>query len=210
MSTGDSVAGNQRLQAGRDAVSYSPDVPSSYEVALRECAEGSTSAVGRIYAKERDRLRRVAHRIVRNRDHAEDVVHDAFAQILRDAGNFDPARGSARGWIYTIVRNTALKRLQNSRRHLELEGSELGPNADQLQQDQLQQASQPSPRLAEGAFLRSCLESLEPRRRASLIMAIIDGRTHAEIAEYLGVPIGTVKAWIRRELIALRERLESK
>ena len=209
MSTGDSVAGNQRLQAGRDAVSYSPDVPSSYEVALRECAEGSTSAVGRIHAKERDRLRRVAHRIVRNRDHAEDVVHDAFAQILTDAGNFDPARGSARAWIYTIVRNTALKRLQNARRHYELEGSELGPNADQLQQAQLQQMSQPSPRLAEGAFLRSCLEALEPRRRASLIMAIIDGRMHAEIADYLGVPIGTVKAWIRRELIALRERLKT-
>ena len=209
MGTGDGVASNRRLQAEREAISHSTDVTSSYEAALRECAEGSTSAVGEIYAKERDRLRKVAHRIVQNRDHAEDVVHDAFAQILRDAGDFDPARGSARGWIYTIVRNTALKRLQNSRRHLELEGSELGPNADQLQQDQLQQASQASPRLAEGAFLRSCLESLEPRRRASLIMAIIDGRTHAEIAEYLGVPIGTVKAWIRRELIALRERLKT-
>jgi RNA polymerase sigma-70 factor, ECF subfamily len=209
MSTGDGVASNQKLQVGRFAVSQSSDVTSSYETALRECAGGSTSAVGRIYAKERDRLRRVAHRIVRNHDHAEDVVHDAFAQILRDAGSFDPARGSARAWIYTIVRNTALKRLQNSRRHLELEGSELGPNADYLQQAQLQQVSQPSPRLAEGAFLRSCIEALEPRRRASLIMAIIDGRTHAEIAAYLEVPIGTVKAWIRRELIALRERLES-
>jgi RNA polymerase sigma-70 factor, ECF subfamily len=209
MATGDSVACRAMQQLGPDVVPQNSSSALSYETALRECAEGSTSAVGRIYAKERDRLRKVAHRIVRNRDHAEDVVHDAFAQILRDAGNFDPARGSARAWIYTIVRNTALKRLQNSRRHLELEGSELGPNADQLQQAQLQQVSQPSPRLAEGAFLRSCLEALEPRRRASLIMAIIDGRTHAEIAQYLGVPIGTVKAWIRRELIALRERLES-
>jgi RNA polymerase sigma-70 factor (ECF subfamily) len=40
-------------------------------------------------------------------------------------------------------------------------------------------------------------------------MAIVDGRTHAEIAQYLGVPIGTVKAWIRRELITLRDRLKS-
>jgi RNA polymerase sigma-70 factor, ECF subfamily len=48
------------------------------------------------------------------------------------------------------------------------------------------------------------LDTLEPRRRASLILAIIDGRTHAEISKYLGIPVGTVKAWVRRELIALR------
>ena len=49
---------------------------------------------------------------------------------------------------------------------------------------------------------------LQSRRRASLILAIIDGRTHAEISKYLGIPVGTVKAWVRRELIALRERLK--
>ena len=63
-------------------------------------------------------------------------------------------------------------------------------------------------RIAEDADLRFCLDALEPRRRASLILAIIDGRTHAEISKYPGVPVGTVKAWVRRELIALRERLK--
>ena len=58
------------------------------------------------------------------------------------------------------------------------------------------------------ADLRDCLEAIEPRRRASLIMAIIDGRTHAEVAAYLGVPLGTVKSWIRRELVALRAQLK--
>jgi RNA polymerase sigma-70 factor (ECF subfamily) len=53
-------------------------------------------------------LRAMAHRIVHDRSRSEDVIHDAFAQILRYAKNFDPARGSARGWIYAIVRNSAL------------------------------------------------------------------------------------------------------
>src|ERR1700758_723408 len=72
----------------------------NYETALLECASGSRSAVGKIYAREKAQLRAVAHRIVRDKSRAEDVIHDAFAQILRYANNFDPARGSARGWIY--------------------------------------------------------------------------------------------------------------
>src|SRR6202166_2565834 len=87
----------------------------SYERALLECASGSRSAVGKIYAREKTQLRAVAHRIVRDKSRAEDVIHDAFAQILRYAKNFDPARGSARGWIYAIVRNTALKMKDNAR-----------------------------------------------------------------------------------------------
>jgi RNA polymerase sigma-70 factor (ECF subfamily) len=174
----------------------------NYEAALLECAAGHKSGVGRIYANERKRLREVAWRIVRNHEHAEDVIHEAFAQILRDAKSFDPARGPARAWIYTIVRNTALKSIQNAGREVAVEDGSLISMRDQ------QQAAQASAPIAESAFLRSCLEDLEPRRRASLILAIVDGRTHAEIASHLGVPVGTVKAWIRRELINLRERLK--
>jgi RNA polymerase sigma-70 factor, ECF subfamily len=65
---------------------------------LLECASGSQSGVGK-NAREKDRLRAVAHRIVRDVSRAEDVIHEAFAQILRDAKSFDPARGSAGGWI---------------------------------------------------------------------------------------------------------------
>src|SRR5438477_5997632 len=93
----------------------------NYERALLECASGSRSAVGKIYAREKDQLRAVAHRIVRDMSRAEDVIHDAFAQILRCAKSFDPARGSARGWIYTIVRNIALKAQENARRELALD-----------------------------------------------------------------------------------------
>jgi RNA polymerase sigma-70 factor, ECF subfamily len=177
--------------------------PFDYEAALIECAAGHQSAVGRIYALERSRLHAVASRIVRDRAHAEDVIHEAFAQILRDAKSFDPSRGSARAWIYAIVRNTALKSHQKAAR-------EVAVGDDQLFSicNRQQTLADPSSRIAEDAVLRSCLEELEPMRRASLILAIIDGRTHAEIANYLGLPIGTVKAWIRRELIALRERLK--
>jgi len=175
----------------------------NYETALLECASGSQSAVGKIYAREKDQLRAMAHRIVHDRSRAEDVIHDAFAQILRYAKNFDPARGSARGWIYTIVRNTALKVQENARRELALKDDTL--NAICARE---QTVPNPASCIPDSMTLRTMLDQLEPKRRASLLLAIIDGRTHEEIAEYLQVPVGTVKAWIRRELVAMRRQLE--
>jgi RNA polymerase sigma-70 factor (ECF subfamily) len=175
----------------------------NYETALIECAAGSQSAVGKIYAREKDQLHAVAHRIVHDRSRAEDVIHDSFAQILRYAKNFDPARGSARGWIYAIVRNTALKTQKNARRELALKDDTL--NAISARE---QTVPNPASCIPDSMTLRTMLDQLEPKRRASLLLAIIDGRTHEEIAEYLRVPVGTVKAWIRRELVAMRRQLE--
>jgi RNA polymerase sigma-70 factor (ECF subfamily) len=174
----------------------------NYERALLECASGSRSAVGKIYAREKDQLHSVAQRIVRDKSRAEDVIHDAFAQILRYAKNFDPARGSARSWIYAIVRNTALKMQKNARRELALK--------DTLNAIREREQTVPNPAscISDSMALRTMLDELEPNRRASLLLAIIDGRTHEEVAEYLQVPVGTVKAWIRRELMAMRRRLE--
>jgi RNA polymerase sigma-70 factor, ECF subfamily len=174
-----------------------------YETALLECASGSPSAVGEIYAREKDQLRAVARRIVHDTSRAEDVIHDAFAQVLRCAGSFDPARGSARGWIYAIVRNTALKTQENARRELALEDDALNAICERQQA-----LPNPASHIPDSVTLRTMLDQLEPRRRASLLLAIIDGRTHEEIAEYLRVPVGTIKAWIRRELMAMRRQLE--
>jgi RNA polymerase sigma-70 factor (ECF subfamily) len=173
-----------------------------YETALLECASGSQSAVGKIYAREKDRLRALAHRIVHDPTRAEDVIHDAFVQILRDAKNFDPARGSARAWINAIVRNTALKMKANGRRELALKDHTLNAICEREQT-----VSNPASGIPDSMALRIMLDKLEPKRRASLLLAIIDGRTHEEIAKNLSVPVGTVKAWIRRELMSMRRQL---
>lgn len=175
----------------------------NYERALLECASGSRSAVGEIYAREKDQLRAVAHRIVHDGSRAEDVIHDAFAQILRFAKDFDPTRGSARGWIYAIVRNTALKVQANARRELALEEDTLNAICEREQT-----VPNPASCIPDSMALRAMLDQLEPNRRASVLLAIIDGRTHEEIAEYLRVPVGTVKAWIRRELMGMRRQLD--
>ena len=189
----DFTKAESRSGAAQDDTYLNCETALNYETALIECAAGSRSAVGEIYAREKDH----------DRSRSEDVLHDAFAQILRCAKSFDPARGSARGWIYTIVRNTALKVQENARRELALADHTLNAVCEREQT-----VSNPASRIPDSMTLRTMLDQLEPKRRASLLLAIIDGRTHEEIAEYLRVPVGTVKAWIRRELVAMRRQLE--
>lgn len=174
----------------------------NYDAALLQCAAGRSGGIASLYVTEYNKLRNAARRIVRDR--ADDVVHDSFVQILRDAKHFDPARGSARAWIYTIVRRTALKKLHSESRELPVDN----PTLLSLCEERALVDAEPASRALEYDGLRTCLERLDPKHRASLILAIVDGRTHAEIAGLLGVPIGTVKAWIRRELIALRKQLK--
>jgi RNA polymerase sigma-70 factor, ECF subfamily len=191
-----------RSRSGQQETYRDCETAPDYERALLECASGSPSAVGEIYVRERKQLRAVAHRIVRDMSRAEDVIHEAFAQILRYSKDFDPARGSARGWIYAIVRNTALKTQASARREFAVKDDTLNAICEREQT-----IPNPASRIPDSMALRAMLDRLEPNRRASLLLAIIDGRTHEEIAEYLQVPVGTVKAWIRRELMAMRRQL---
>ncbi|XIA68038.1 hypothetical protein ACFIOY_30375 [Bradyrhizobium sp. TZ2] len=79
----DFTKAESRSGAAQDDTYPNCETALNYETALIECAAGSRSAVGEIYAREKDQLRAVAHRIVHDRSRSEDVIHDAFAQILQ-------------------------------------------------------------------------------------------------------------------------------
>jgi RNA polymerase sigma-70 factor (ECF subfamily) len=172
------------------------------EAALLACAAGDEAGLRDIYEREAPRLLVVAYRIVGRRDLAEDVVQDAFLQIWEKARSFDPERGSARGWIHSVVRNRARKLRRPRLRHYATDDQILLAIFGDVDS-----AQDSTPRLPEECALRRHLAKLDPRKRASLILAYVDGCTHREIAEQLGVPIGTAKAWIRRSLVALRAGL---
>lgn len=138
----------------------------------------------------------IATRILRRRDVAEEIVQEAFVRIWRNAASYDPELGSARSWLYAIVRNLALNALRDGKRELPL-GDEFINNA--------QEAESTMGRLAESSALRRCLERLDEARRTTLLLAYVGGFSHGEIAGRLGAPLGTVKTWIRRGLLSLRE-----
>jgi len=171
----------------------------NHEAALLACAAGERRALQALYEKEGAYLLGVALRIVRDRAVAEDVLHDAFLNIWTRATSFDPARGAARGWIYTVVRHTALNRIRAAEHEINA-GYDLEELADQHEPSVDAPVWQ-----ADLGRLAHCLEELSDAKRASIIYAYVDGCTHNEIAERLHAPLGSVKAWIKRGLASLRE-----
>jgi RNA polymerase sigma-70 factor (ECF subfamily) len=173
-----------------------------HAAALARCARGERDALRLIYDREAPSMIGVAARIVRRREVAEEVVQDVFVQIWRKASTFNPALGSARAWIYAIVRNRALNVIRSTRREDIVDADAMAEIAD---------GSGPEDdvfgRLSDESALKRCLDGLEPRRRTSLLLAYVEGFSHGEISGRLGVPLGTVKAWVRRSLLSLKECL---
>jgi RNA polymerase sigma-70 factor (ECF subfamily) len=172
------------------------------ESALLACARGDRTALRAIYEREASRLLGVAMRILRRRDLAEDALHEAFVHIWEKARTFDPERGSARGWIYTIVRHQAINMVRERRRDQPLEEGQVNdlpdPNADPFGL---------TAALSEAEALKGCLEQLDAPKRVCIMLAFVDGYSHAQISARLNMPLGTIKSWIRRALHSLKECL---
>jgi len=168
--------------------------------ALGRCARGDRLALRAIYDSEAPRMLGVAIRLLRRRALAEEAVHDTFLQVWRKADSFDPARGDARSWLYAILRNRALNILRGETRTDLVEDFEpMGLASDE------ENAETVMMRLSDTGNLKRCLERLEPSRRQAITLAYIHGLSHGELAGRLGVPLGTIKSWIRRSLVSLRE-----
>ena len=167
---------------------------------LAQCAQADSAAFRRLYDTQSGLLYAVAMRITRDPALASDAVHDAMLQVWRNAARFDPARGHARAWLVSLVRYRALDLVGRTRR--EVLGSEIPETADPepLPLERLQASR-------EGEALARCLAEVEPGRRHLVVLAFVEGLTHAEVARRVAQPLGTVKSSIRRALLALKSCL---
>ena len=177
-------------------------LPIDLPLLLQLCAQGDKAAFRQLYEAQSARLFGVAMRITRQSALAADAVHDAFLQVWQNAGRFDAARGNVEAWLLSLVRYRALDIAR--RRSREEPGIAVPDTAD----------TDPDPlaRLVtttEGAALHRCLTTLPDDRQRLLSLAFVEGLTHSELSTRLGLPLGTVKSWIRRALAALRTCLES-
>lgn len=177
--------------------------PFDHDAALLACARGERFALRALYEHEGRWLLGVALRIVRDRAVAEDVLHDAFLQIWAHAASFEPALGSGRGWVYTVVRHAALKAVRDPGRLQLVDTPELAALSDAQQAREVADTD----RALDTDSLERCLQRLDEARRACVVHAFVDGYTHEQIAERLGTPLGTVKSWIRRSLASLKDCL---
>jgi RNA polymerase sigma-70 factor (ECF subfamily) len=169
---------------------------------IGRCAAGDRGALKRLFDAEAPRMIGVAERILRRRALAEEAMQDAFVQVWRRASSFDPKLGSGRTWLYTILRNRSLNILRSESR-TDLTGDDAAFDTASEDDDPEQVVM----KLGEANRLRACLEKLEPARRKAIVLAYANGLSHGELAGKLGLPLGTIKSWIRRGMQTLKECL---
>ncbi len=147
----------------------------------------------------------LAHRIVGNPESAQDVSQEAFLSIWRSGAKFDPTRGSVRGWTLGVVRNRAIDALRRS--------AGKAPKLDL--DDDAALETQPASQLTDSEAIRretsrkvrGALKLLPSEQSQVISMAYFGGFTHAEIAEMLSMPLGTVKGRMRLGLEKVRLHL---
>ena len=172
--------------------------------ALARVAGGDRAALKTVYQDTSAKLFGVCVRILNDKSEAEDVLQEVYLTVWRKAPSFDPARASPITWLVAIARNRSIDRLRavaGGRRMepIETAGEVRDPAPAAVD---LVQAAQQSSRLG------ACLEQLESRQSIAIRSAFLDGNTYEELAERMGVPLGTMKSWIRRGLLKLRDCLE--
>ena len=158
---------------------------------IERVAAGDRAALKRLYDGFGGRLYGVACRILRDPALAEDALQEAFVKIWRNAGKFDRARGSAMGWVVTIVRRAAL---------------DVRPREPPAAQVEVADEEAENGMLHPG--LARALEALPETHRRALILMYVYGLTHSELAAAMSAPLGTVKSWVRRGATALKEAVE--
>ena len=147
----------------------------------------------------------VCLRILNDRSEAEDVLQDVYITVWRKAGAFDASRASPITWLVAIARNRA-DRSRALDPHFPAERADRG---GRRAFPTLCRSPPRRSRLSRRTGrLSGCLDELETRQSAAIRSAFMDGLTYEELAERAGVPLGTMKSWIRRGLAKLRECLE--
>jgi RNA polymerase sigma-70 factor (ECF subfamily) len=169
---------------------------------------GDEDAFARFYDKFSAPVYSMLMKILGNAQDAEEVLQQAFMQVWRRAGTFQPGRASVFTWLVIITRSKAIDRIRQRQRNARL----------------LEEAAKDAPQVAESFIpdsrgvirheqrdiIRGALDQIPGEQREAIEMAFFQGLTQTEIAEALGAPLGTVKARIRRGLLRLRDYLKGR
>ena len=175
---------------------------------LRECllgtACGDRHSFEDLYLRTSSKLFGICLRILHERNEAEEVLQDVYLTIWRKASQYDGDRASPITWLAMIARNKAIDRLRASRVERASVPIDLTAELadDGIAVSALVEAA------SDGRRLYTCLEELTGEQARVIRVAFFEGCTYEEIAQRGATPIGTIKSWIRRGLIKLKECLQ--
>jgi RNA polymerase sigma-70 factor (ECF subfamily) len=179
-----------------------PAAPDLAEL-LRRCGRGDQHAFAQLYDAVSAKAHGLAVRVVRDPAQAEEVAQEAFLEIWKNSGRFDPAKGSPLAWLLTIVHRKSVDRIRSAEASTRRDTAYNRQNQP-VDHDSTAEAAHAS---LEARRVRVALESLTPVQREALELAYFGGYTHTEVATMLDLPVGTAKTRIRDGLIRLRDTM---
>jgi RNA polymerase sigma-70 factor (ECF subfamily) len=169
---------------------------------IEEAARGEVDALSALYDRFSGLLLTMAIRMLGDRAMAEDLVHDVFMEVWRNANRYDPSRGSVRTWVLVRLRSRALDRLRSATARREVASDDIAPREAAPEHE--------DPSLApDRAALVACLAQLPDEQRLVLELSYFQGLSSSEIAQRMGTPLGTVKSRTAAALAKLRSAMES-
>lgn len=173
---------------------------------LARVANGDRAAFRTLYSVAAPKLMGVLVRMLGTRSEAEDALQEVFTRVWVRAGRFDPALGRGLPWLVTIARNLAIDRL----RARPFEGA-VGDEEDEsgTVQDSRPGAEARLQALDDARRVVDCMGQLEPDRAAAVRGAYLQGLSYQQLAERHSVPLNTMRTWLRRSLLRLKECIES-
>ena len=161
-------------------------------------ARSDDDAARRLYRKYRMELFRFGFHVLHDEGLADEMVQETFVKFCQQARKYDPGRGPVRGWLFTMAKSVAIDiaRRPSSRPFLPMEDFQLPPQYDTVDQ------------ALTILTVDQALDKL-PSIYGDVMRLVRDGFTHSEIAERLGIPIGTVKSRMAKAANTLRAELAS-
>jgi RNA polymerase sigma-70 factor (ECF subfamily) len=176
--------------------------PTALGMLLSRCAQGDEAAFEDLYNATKGKIFGTALLILKRRDLAEEVVQEAYVRIWTKASTYESSLGSPIAWMATIARNLAINVVR--RPHFEMQADEgflmevPAGNPSVLEEIELSQ---------DQTHALKALGNLDEMSRRLIIAAYLHGQSREALSERFGIPVNTVKTWIRRGLLATRAYL---
>ncbi|MGL4235033.1 sigma-70 family RNA polymerase sigma factor [Tabrizicola sp.] len=169
---------------------------------IEKCAAQDRAAFRTLYRDSSAKLMGVLLRILKERAEAEDALQEVYTRVWVRAGRYDPAKGRGMTWLIAIARNLAIDRLR--------------ARPDAQSDDELETIADSAPRaetrlVAQGEAKRmaDCFATLEPERADAVKGAYLNGLSYVDLAARHAVPLNTMRTWLRRSLLKLKECLDT-
>lgn len=178
-----------------------PIPPPPLEDLMMKVADGDRNAFEAVYTETADVVYGVAHRILRDPARAEEVAQEVLVDVWRQAGRFDPSKGSVMGWVVVMTRRRAIDTVRSSESARRRDSSQ---PTNPTSSDPVAEAAVTDD---EHGRVRAEVAGLKPGQREAIELAFFDGLTYREVAARLGIPVGTAKTRIRDALTRLKANM---